>query len=985
MGQGGMTTEDMDYEIMMEVRDIMRDLAHDPLLEPIKVTKSGLKRKGHGTRTVDELMKLKHIYEEVASGKPVDIKHLREEMEAVMEEIQRDIRCEKSEREIAAVKEDVEHKQDDISKLEGIEKALGETGSTTKAQDDMIKKEIAGIMRDLANDPLLDPPTITKRSLNAKGMNPRLIDEEMKLKKIYMEVAGGKQVDIKKLRAELEAVIAEIAADVAVEEEEAALLEDAEHKLKDVDMLEDFEKTLGTDGVTTAAQNKELMREITQIMRDLAKDPKLDPATVNKRSLRAKGLSPATIDEEMKLKHIYDEVASGKAVDVRHLRAELDDVMFEMEQDAIREREEAEFLKNTDEIFHEQHDVDELKGLEDGLDKDGMTTEDQDYEIMMAIRDIMRDLAKDPKLNPVAVTKKGLERKNFTPRLVDELLKLKKIYDEVASGKPVDIAHLRAEMDDVMEEMERDVRVKKSEREIMAVKEDVEHKQDEIGKLQDLEKALGETGNTTKAQDEIIKKQIALIMRDLADDPTLDPPTVTKRSLTAKGMNPRLIDEEIKLKKIYMEVADGKPVDIAQLRAELEAVMEELEEDVEVEKEKVELMQDAEVKHKDADMLKDFEKTLPKTGDTTLAQNEELKKEITQIMRDLAKDPTLLPSKVTKASLRAKGLSPTTIDEEMKLKHVYDEVCAGKPIDVTHLRSELDDVRFEIEQDAAREKAEIAFLKNTDEIAREKHDIDRLKKLEGALGGTGMTTEDQDYAIMCEIRDIMRDLAKDPKLNPVAVTKKGLERKKYTPRTVDELMKLKKIYNEVASGKPVDIAHLRAEMDDVMEELKGDIRIKKSEREIKKIEDDVAVKKDDIGAIKDLENALGDSGETTKAQDELIKRQIAMIMRDLANDPTLDPPTVTKRSLFVKGMNPRLIDEEMKLKKIYMEVAGGKPVDIANLRAELDAVMQELEEDVEIEEEEAELLEDAEHKLNDVDMLKNFEKTLGTDGVTTAE
>jgi hypothetical protein len=71
-------------------------------------------------------------------------------------------------------------------------------------------------------------------------------------------------------------------------------------------MLKDFEKTLGTDGVTTLEQNKELMREITQIMQDLAKDPTLLPSKVNKRSLRAKGLSPTTIDEEMKLKHIYD-------------------------------------------------------------------------------------------------------------------------------------------------------------------------------------------------------------------------------------------------------------------------------------------------------------------------------------------------------------------------------------------------------------------------------------------------------------------------------------------------------------------------------------------------------------------------------------------------------------------------------------------------------------------------------------------------------
>jgi predicted transcriptional regulator len=350
---------------------------------------------------------------------------------------------------------------------------LGDSGTTTKKQDDLVKKQITLLMRDLANDRTLDPPSVTKRSLAAMGMNPRLIDEELKLKKIYMEVCDGKPVDINKLKAELDAVMDELEEDIALEEKEESMLQDAEQELKDVDMLKNFEKGLGTDGETTPEQNKELMREITQIMRDLAHDPKLDPVTVTKHTLRAKGLTPTRIDEEMKLKNIYDEVALGKPVGVAHLRAELDDVMYEMEQDAAKEREEVAAMKDTDPIHHEEHDIDKLKGLEDALGKDGMTTEDQDYAIMCEIRDIMRDLAKDPKLEPVKVTKKGLERKKYTSRVVDELLKLKKIYDEVADGKPVDIAHLRAEMDDIMEEMEQDVRVKKSERQINILKEDI--------------------------------------------------------------------------------------------------------------------------------------------------------------------------------------------------------------------------------------------------------------------------------------------------------------------------------------------------------------------------------------------------------------------------------------------------------------------------------------------------------------------------------
>jgi predicted transcriptional regulator len=329
------------------------------------------------------------------------------------------------------------------------------------------------IMRDLADDPKLDPPTVTKRSLAKAGMDERLIDEEMKLKKIYMEVADGKPVDIKKLREDLDAVIAEIAADVELEKKEESMLEDADQELKDVEMLRAFENTLGTAGVTTAAQNKELTREITQIMRDLAHDPKLDPPTVTKMGLRKMGVSPTRIDEEMKLKKMYLELADGKPVDVRHLRAELDDVMYEMEQDAIKEKAEVKAMQDTDVIHHEQNDIAKLHKLEDALGGQGLTTEDQDYAIMCEIRDIMRDLAKDPKLNPATVTAKGLAKKGCSDRVIDEEMKLKQIYDEVADGKPVDIAHLRAEMDEVMYELAQDVRIEKSERQIAAIKDDI--------------------------------------------------------------------------------------------------------------------------------------------------------------------------------------------------------------------------------------------------------------------------------------------------------------------------------------------------------------------------------------------------------------------------------------------------------------------------------------------------------------------------------
>merc|ERR1712194_729247 len=110
-------------------------------------------------------------------------------------------------------------------------------------------------------------------------------------------------------------------------------------------------------------------------------------------------------------------------------------------------------------------------------------------------------------------------------------------------------------------------------------------------------------------------------------------------------------------------------------------------------------------------------------------------------------------------------------------------------------------------------------------------------------------------------------------------------------------------------------AHLRAEMDEVMAELADDLKKEISKREIQKTENDIKHKQNDIDTIKNIENNLGTTGFTTAAQDKALMKQITAIMRDLANDPKLDPPTVTKRGLAKKGCTDRTIDEEMKLKK----------------------------------------------------------------------
>ena len=169
--------------------------------------------------------------------------------------------------------------------------------------------------------------------------------------------------------------------------------------------MKNLENDLGTSGQTTKAQDQEVLNTVLQMMRDLAKDPKLDPHTTTRKTLRAKRLDPKTIDEIMKLKHIYEEVEDGKPVDIKHLRQEIDEVIHEMEEDVELKKSQREILESKDEAVHKKHDADLLKGLEKDLPMTGLTTEKQDYAIMYEVTEIMRDLAEDPRLDPDRVSR----------------------------------------------------------------------------------------------------------------------------------------------------------------------------------------------------------------------------------------------------------------------------------------------------------------------------------------------------------------------------------------------------------------------------------------------------------------------------------------------------------------------------------------------------------------------------------------------------
>ena len=64
-------TEDEAIEIVKSVRDVMQHIIHDPAIDPTKMTDAQIRASGLSHSQISELLRLKHVSDEVQSGKPI--------------------------------------------------------------------------------------------------------------------------------------------------------------------------------------------------------------------------------------------------------------------------------------------------------------------------------------------------------------------------------------------------------------------------------------------------------------------------------------------------------------------------------------------------------------------------------------------------------------------------------------------------------------------------------------------------------------------------------------------------------------------------------------------------------------------------------------------------------------------------------------------------------------------------------------------------
>merc|ERR1711964_664667 len=95
---------------------------------------------------------------------------------------------------------------------------------------------------------------------------------------------------------------------------------------------------------------------------------------------------------------------------------------------------------------------------------------------------------------------------------------------------------------------------KKSERQIIEKKDEVEKKEKDLEKIDEILGDLPKDGKTTPEQNKPVADKIEDMIKDKLNDPSIDINNITEQDLKDKGVPQEKIDEIMKLKDIHDKV-----------------------------------------------------------------------------------------------------------------------------------------------------------------------------------------------------------------------------------------------------------------------------------------------------------------------------------------------------------------------------------------------------------------------------------------------
>jgi len=134
----------------------------------------------------------------------------------------------------------------------------------------------------------------------------------------------------------------------------------------------------------------------------------------------------------------------------------------------------------------------------------------------------------------------------------------------------------------------------------------------------------------------------------------------------------------------------------------------------------------------------------------------------------------LTPKAVQKPDLRLKFVDPKTIGVLVQLRDIYNEVTSGDELVMSELKTNVNDAKDSIVDDAEKIRSENYVLSNPNEDEHKLLFAEKLKEILLKMPHKGTVDDDNIYEVQKTLLDLIRNFTLDSKILPEKLNRKVL-------------------------------------------------------------------------------------------------------------------------------------------------------------------------------------------------------------------
>jgi len=241
------------------------------------------------------------------------------------------------------------------------------------------------------------------------------------------------------------------------------------------------------------------------------------------------------------------------------------------------------------------------------------------------------------------------------------------------------------------------------------------------------------------------------------------------------------------------------------------------------------------------------------------------------------------------------NLTPMTIGESLMLKDIYMEIKDLLPVDAKNLKQKIDEVVNMLQDNATEIKHERDERETGDDNALKALAYDKLNKIAEKVPRYGLSTVDQDYEVKFESKVAMKDLMHYPDLDLNVWVVEDLLGVELDSRTKAEVIELKNLYDTVKDLELVEAKTLKADLEQVCDNLKHDVLNLDGIGQSRNWNDDYNVKMNCAEHLQELLLKLADMKQGDKKINLAVSSYVKKVILDLAKQPCSDLEDITKQ------------------------------------------------------------------------------------------